>query len=330
MSDWKELYFRFLNKPRRSEMRVEEARLIKEQNLPLSLYKYTSFSGVASKQEADALGKDVVGQSWTLINLNDGVVSLRPPSTFNDPYDSCLSFSETALLNDLIAKSGRKPLEGSPLADLPDARKLPALPPPENALEELLQAGWKKAPEEFGPYPQFKRIMDEVFNGTNEQAGRTFNAGARKALRVSCFSERKDSLRMWSHYADSHKGICIEYEPRFLSFPGGIGLLHPVNYHPEHFDATEYFRCYPEDYNTWMLWIAACHKSPEWADEREWRYIDISFRDRYPIRAKTIILGVDINDDSRAKVTEIAHKYRIPLLKASLEPHKFRLKFGPA
>jgi len=67
----------------------------------------------------------------------------------------------------------------------------------------------------------------------------------------------------------------------FCSFPGGIGLLHPVNYHPEHFDATDYF-LNPEDLNNWMLWIAACHKSPEWADEREWRYIDVSFRDRHP------------------------------------------------
>ena len=29
---------------------------------------------------------------------------------------------------------------------------------------------------------------------------------------ISCFSKRKNSILMWSHYAASHKGVCIEYE----------------------------------------------------------------------------------------------------------------------
>jgi Protein of unknown function (DUF2971) len=212
---------------------------------------------------------------------------------------------------------------------MPDAKNLPALPPPENAVEEEYQAAWKKDPEAFGPYPEFKRIMDKVSQKMKSNAIRQFNEASREALRVSCFSECNDSLRMWSHYADAHKGICIEYETRFLSFAGGIGLLHPVNYHPEHFDATEYFRHYADDYNNWMLRIAACHKSPEWADEREWRYIDVSFRKRHPIRPKTIILGVDICEEMEAKVTEISRDYRIPLLKVSLETSTFRLRFDP-
>ena len=28
---------------------------------------------------------------------------------------------------------------------------------------------------------------------------------------VSCFSWRHDNLLMWSHYADNHKGVCLEY-----------------------------------------------------------------------------------------------------------------------
>ena len=151
-SDWKGQYFGFLNKPRWSEVRLEDARLLKEQNLPPSLYKHASF-WPKSAGETETLGENVAGQKWTLVNLKDQVVSLRPPFTFNDPYDSCLSFTETALLNDLIVKSGRKPLEGSPLADKQDAQNLPLLPPPENALEEEYQAGWKKGPEAFGPYP---------------------------------------------------------------------------------------------------------------------------------------------------------------------------------
>ena len=28
---------------------------------------------------------------------------------------------------------------------------------------------------------------------------------------VGCFSERNDSLLMWSHYADEHRGLCFGY-----------------------------------------------------------------------------------------------------------------------
>ena len=43
------------------------------------------------------------------------VVSLRPPSTFNDRFDSSFTFAGKAFLNDLIAKSGHKSLEGAPM-----------------------------------------------------------------------------------------------------------------------------------------------------------------------------------------------------------------------
>ena len=34
----------------------------------------------------------------------------------------------------------------------------------------------------------------------------------KKHFFVSCFSERKDSLLMWAHYADKFKGVCIEWQ----------------------------------------------------------------------------------------------------------------------
>jgi hypothetical protein len=38
-SDWKGQYFGFLNKPCWSEVRLDDARLLREQDLPPSLYK---------------------------------------------------------------------------------------------------------------------------------------------------------------------------------------------------------------------------------------------------------------------------------------------------
>ena len=34
----------------------------------------------------------------------------------------------------------------------------------------------------------------------------------RKSFCITCFSERADSILMWSHYADKHKGICLKFD----------------------------------------------------------------------------------------------------------------------
>lgn len=33
-----------------------------------------------------------------------------------------------------------------------------------------------------------------------------------KSLCVCCFSKNMDEILMWSHYADSHRGVCLEWE----------------------------------------------------------------------------------------------------------------------
>lgn len=33
-----------------------------------------------------------------------------------------------------------------------------------------------------------------------------------KEFGICCFSKSNDNIHMWSHYADSHKGICVEYD----------------------------------------------------------------------------------------------------------------------
>ena len=42
------------------------------------------------------------------------------------------------------------------------------------------------------------------------------NVYRRKNGTLACFSEEGDNIIMWSHYANSHKGVCLEYEPQLL------------------------------------------------------------------------------------------------------------------
>ncbi len=45
-------------------------------------------------------------------------------------------------------------------------------------------------------------------------------AGARASIGVICFSSNYDNILMWSHYANNHKGICIEFDLNDSFFHG--------------------------------------------------------------------------------------------------------------
>ena len=84
---------------------------------------------------------------------------------------------------------------------------------------------------------------------------------------VTCFSERCNSMLMWSHYGDEHRGICVGYN------------LHEL---------IEKYNCFPLIYSNRMpqkeelnisnkdlLYESILTKGKEWKYEMEWRIIEI-------------------------------------------------------
>ena len=126
---------------------------------------------------------------------------------------------------------------------------------------------------------------------------------------MSCFCSSLENPLMWSHYANSHKGFCIEYEVTPMESENGhafmsvnytskisklnaIDLLLNTNYFCENFLAS---------------------KSPEWAYEGEYRFIDCRAGDRldrggYPILLPSCIkpvayyIGMKAEDGFQDKV----------------------------
>lgn len=45
---------------------------------------------------------------------------------------------------------------------------------------------------------------------------------------ICCFSEVKDNILMWSHYADSHKGLCFQFD--MLASQDSFSLVKKVEY----------------------------------------------------------------------------------------------------
>jgi hypothetical protein len=83
-------------------------------------------------------------------------------------------------------------------------------------------------------------------------------------IKVCCFSERKDSLLMWSHYANEHKGICIEYE--FENESETRTFLQPILYSNKIHKINTF-----EDLTVLNQVASTLTKCKDWEYEEEWR-----------------------------------------------------------
>lgn len=120
-------------------------------------------------------------------------------------------------------------------------------------------------------------------------------------IRVSCFSRNPKSILMWSHYGNSHKGICVGYR---------ITKTYLSEYNL-HFDNIEYRDGIPsptdkENYKSFLsntFYI----KNKEWSYEEEVRVVGYDL-DANPIPApkiEEIIFGINISDSDRKTVEKI-------------------------
>ena len=114
---------------------------------------------------------------------------------------------------------------------------------------------------------------------------------------IACFSESIESVLMWSHYANSHKGFALEYDFRpTLEEPiKNVGLF-PIVYSEERLDISDYIAYeflrilgIPAKMPDIAVLIKnALWKSDIWAYEKEWRMIDSTPRDITDEKASAI------------------------------------------
>lgn len=98
---------------------------------------------------------------------------------------------------------------------------------------------------------------------------------------VCCFSEKNNSMLMWSHYADSSKGICIGYDFNILPQNNLLrNMLFPVAYSRKPVYLTDLLK--DEDRKIYEFSLdaavlcAALNKADIWNYESEWRMLFLS------------------------------------------------------
>jgi hypothetical protein len=177
-------------------------------------------------------------------------------------------------------------------------------------------------------------LINDLFSVAAEISSGTIrhqNALLQRGMKICSFSERNDSIVMWGHYADSHKGFCMEYATSDLD-DFRRHALFPVIYSDELFDATRHVvrSMAGGTFNNLYGMLAASRKSVDWSYEKEWRLIlpwGESYADRnfaMP-RPSAIYLGSRISSAHRQQLLEIADAIQVPWHEMELDLGKFRL-----
>lgn len=138
-------------------------------------------------------------------------------------------------------------------------------------------------------------------------------------FRIGCLATDFKNRLMWSHYADSHRGFCIEYDfsgtdENTLSmtpFPVVYSEERPLIPWKAAIDKT------PENNAeaTRQLMLGLLTKDKAWEYENEWRIMikngDDPVAKMPPISC--VYLGANIDTDDKAQIIEIATQRGIPV-----------------
>lgn len=253
--------------------------------------------------EADKLYQYKPLNKYTIINLLNREIRLNSPKVFNDPYDcKVLSTYDEFFVDNFIRERIRdkydleKFKEENPqiVEQLMDTLK-------KNNMDSETQKQLNEDREKF-----FDMITNEVF--------------------ISCFSEDNLSILMWSHYADYHKGICIEYLKDDMEKQCNKDMdLVKVDYRDECSELIEYTA-----QGEYSMEKFCSTKSSCWSYEKEWRLIAYADNKSNGVNKKFIkpigiYLGSKIDESDKRFIRDFCEKNKINLYQMKLKKNSFKI-----
>ena len=231
--------------------------------------------------------------------LQNGLIKFSPPHEFNDPFEAYPSFKSMApheTIDELVENFDSEPgyhekiLEDCLKKDL----RFQLLP---ESIQNYMAVLAKKKLEKIRPEmsKQIKEFASSAMKFQGDSGAlmiKTMLSSINKSFAILCFTEKKDNLLMWSHYANSHKGFVLEFLPKhpFFNHKNGhsiAGHLRKVRYTLKRPEFILFDDELPKEQVTqnWidnLIWV----KSEHWAYEEEWRILSTQNRSE-----KTITTG---------------------------------------
>jgi hypothetical protein len=114
-------------------------------------------------------------------------------------------------------------------------------------------------------------------------------------LGILSMSSKCDNILMWSHYANSHRGFCLEFDSSKKPFSSANHVEYLSN--PRPFDP---YGSHEANARSFVL-----TKYDNWAYEDEWRVIVPRCRENYSFEPEAltgVILGFAISESDRNRV----------------------------
>lgn len=300
----------------------------KFKKINFKLYKYYSLSN-----------------EYTLSNIQNDILYLNNPSAFNDPFDCYLGYTYKHVIQDICLNLILEDVFQMDYFAMEAFTKFilcEELSPDEKMffnskiklygreLSEIDIDKWNAMDVEQRLPLLCNLLVDDgnalsakIIDASHTMANLQTNI--RKSIDehflITCFSETYDNQLMWAHYADSHRGICVEYD---LSKIDDIEInyiklnLLPVKYckaRPQIPIQTDrinqyHYKVSEGNYTISDQYRFLLTKSMDWKYEREWRIILQDAQSRiikFPL-ISNIYLGANITTDNKKKIENIAKK----------------------
>ncbi|MBD5532800.1 MAG: DUF2971 domain-containing protein [Lachnospiraceae bacterium] len=181
----------------------------------------------------------------------------------------------------------------------------------------------KLYPENNGTMKNMQRLIDDIVCKLTDQMN--------SLLLMGCLCTDYKNRLMWSHYADSHRGFCVEYDFSGTEESVLSKLPFPIFYDENRplFPWKIFLENTPENvkaaYTQVMLGVLT--KDKVWEYENEWRILikaTASSEFKMP-RISCIYLGEAIRIDNREQVINIARDRNIPVKQMKVDRGTYAL-----
>jgi hypothetical protein len=308
MEQWHRQFIRYLFPYSAKRIRVDAAFAVKNPHVPKHLYKFRAFS----PNHLDALDK--------------GVLWMSAPDRFNDPFDTTVYFDpDRFFMEDLpheefIAKVQK--------LDEARARGEPFKPQP--LVNPIQNKVWRErlhaqilANEEVGRRDKLLAISEQIMQEYAAQLRQQMTRYFRSGFSVLSLAGNPTAVLMWSHYSDSHRGFCVEYN--FGSLPPSDlrrRLCFPVLYRAKRTDATRYMaKRDPANFNNLFGQYLCLLKERQWSYEQEWRIVHAigpghANMELFMPTPSAIIVGSQVSPDDELWMREFCERKKIALKRA--------------
>lgn len=317
-------------------------------SLPLKLYKY--YPDRELEKEENGI-KTKVNYSYEALTTNK--VYLCRPDLFDDPFDSELSVSWVEFERHRIISYAN-------WSDIDIQDDMPCEKVADQLLTRLDEAARKGEPLEsifdIQQYSEYTQLLIKVFilrlqkqllatKDWAEALKRTlyeeyieYTKDLQRQFCISCFTTTPFSQLMWGHYANEHKGFCLEYTLNQEEVNQELWAnLRPVIYCRKRYPITQELldsqnHNYTKQSIRDIYLNGALRKSFDWAYQNEWRLLlppqkfdqEGFQRDFFPITK--VYLGNRMSDARRKEIIDICKTKGIPYVGMVRSPDIYEMK----